>query len=136
MCAAVDRSLTLIAFLPDDLQKKRSNADIFAELLQSLNAVDVSCIQFMPNGDVRITFTSVEARGAAFINGIILGLHRLRVFEAVKIVRTVFVHFLPFEVSDEHVRAAFGDFGYIHEITEEKFPGSSIFTARVSSRCP
>ena len=126
--AAVDRSLTLIAFPPDGLHKKRSNVDIFAELLQSLNAIDVSCIQFMPNGYVQITFTSLEARGAALINGIFLGPNRLHVFEAVKIVRTVFVHRLPFEVPDEQIRRAFEDFGYIHDLTEEKLPGSSIFT--------
>ena len=128
MCAAVDRSSTLVAFLPATIHREFSRAEILRGLLLSLNEADVSCVQFMPNGYVRITFTSLEARGAAFINGIFLGPVRLRVFEAQKIIRTVFVHRLPFEVSDQQIRDAFEDFGYIHDITEEKFPGSSIFT--------
>ena len=101
---------------------------IMAVLLQSLVSADVSCTQFMPNGYVCITFSSFEARGDAFVRGIFFGPNRLRVLEAQKLVRTVFVFRVPFEVSDQQVHDAFGDFGLIHEITEEKFPGSSIFT--------
>ena len=128
MCAAVDRSLTLIAFLPDGLHKRRSRVDLLADLLQSLNPTDVSCVQFMPDGYVRVTFTSLVARGNALVKGIFLGPNRLRVFEAQKLVRTVFVHRLPFEVSDDDVRSAFEEFGPVHEITPQKFPGSPIFT--------
>ena len=66
MCAAVDRSLTLVAVLPDGLHREYSRADFLRVLLLSLNAADVSCVQFMPNGFVRIMFTSLEARGDAF----------------------------------------------------------------------
>ena len=92
----VDRPLTLIAFLPDDLHKKVKHEDIVVKLMAKLSTDDVQCIQFMPNGYVRVTFTSMEARSEALLSGIFYDSLRHRVFEAQPAVFNVYVHHLPF----------------------------------------
>ena len=123
----VDRPLTLIAFLPDDLHKKVKHEDLVSKLMVKLSTDDVQCIQFMPNGYVRITFTSMEARSEALLSGIFCDSLRLRVFEAQPAVFNVYIHHLPFEVSDRALEEVFCDYGVIHNVTEQTYPDSSIF---------
>ena len=122
----VDRPLTLIAFLPDDLHKKVKHEDVVVKLMAKLSTDDVQCIQFMPNGYVRVTFTSMEARSEALLSGIFYDCLRLRVFEAQPAVFNVYVH-LPFEVSDRALEEVLCDYGVIHNATEQTYPDSPIF---------
>ena len=123
----VDRPLTLIAFLPDDLHKKVKHEDIVVKLMAKLSTDDVQCIQFMPNGYVRVTFTSMEARSEALLSGIFYDSLRLRVFEAQPAVFNVYVHHLPFEVSDRALEEVLCDYGVIHNVAEQTYPDSPIF---------
>ena len=123
----VDRPLTLIAFLPDDLHKKVKHEDLVHKLMAKLTTDDVQCIQFMPNGYVRVTFTSMEARSEALLSGIFYDSLRLRVFEAQPSVFNVYVHHLPFEVSDRTLEDVLCNYGVIHSVTEQTYPDSPIF---------
>ena len=124
---AVNRPLTLITFLPEDIHKKVHHEDIVAKLLSKLDVSDVSCIQFMPNGYVRLTFTSMEARSDAFLSGVFYDTLRLRVFEAQSSVYNVYVHHLPFEVPDRDLEEVLSAFGVVHGITEQTHPGSPVY---------
>ena len=124
---AVNRPLTLIAFLPEEIYKRVHHEDILAKLLSKLDVSDVSCVQFMPNGYVRLTFTSMEARSDAFLSGVFYDTLRLRVFEAQPSVFNVYVHHLPFEVPDRALEEVLSGFGVIHSITEQTFPGSPVY---------
>ena len=123
----VDRPLTLIAFLPDDLHKKVNHEEIVAKLLAKTRVDDVQCIQFMPNGYVRLTYSSMEARGDAFLNGVFYDSVRLRVFEAQPTTFNVYVHHLPFEVPDRSLEEVLSGYGVVHSIAEQTYPGSPIY---------
>ena len=124
----VDRPLTLIAYLPDDIHKKVHHEDILSKLLQKLDVSDVACVQFMPNGYVRLTFSSMEARSEAFLSGIFYDSLRLRVFEAQPSVYNVYVHHLLFEVPDSALEEVLSSFGVVHSITEQTYPDSPIYS--------
>ena len=81
----------------------------------------------MPNGYVRVTFTSMEARSEALLSGIFYDSLRLRVFEAQPAVFNVYVHHLPFEVPDRALEEVLCSYGVIHNVTEQTYPDSSIF---------
>ena len=104
----VDRPLTLIAFLPDDLHKKVKHEDIVVKLMAMRSTDDVHCIQFMPNGYVRLTFSSMETRSEALLSGIFYHSLCLRVFEAQPAVFNVYIQHLPFEVSDRALEDVLG----------------------------
>ena len=95
--------------------------------MAKLTTDDVQCIQFMPNGYVRVTFTSMEARSEALLSGIFYDSLRLRVFEAQPSVFNVYVHHLPFEVSDRTLEDVLCNYGVIHSVTEQTYPDSPIF---------
>ena len=124
---AVSRPLTMIAFLPEEIYKRVHHEDILAKLLSKLDVSDISCVQFMPNGYVRLTFTSMEARSDAFLSGVFYDTLRLRVFEAQPSVFNVYVHHLPFEVPDRALEEVLSAFGVVHSITEQTYPGSPIY---------
>lgn len=124
---AVDRPLTLIAFLPDDVHKKASVDDLLTDLLSSLHEDDVECVQFMPNGYVRLTFTSLEARNKTLLSGVFYHSERLRVTEAQPSLVSVFIHHLPFEVSDDPLRDVLSECGTVHDISEQTYRGTSIY---------
>ena len=123
----VDRPLTLIAFLPDDLHKKVNHEDIVLKLLAKTRTDDVQCVQFMPNGYVRLTYSSMEARGDAFLSGVFYDSLRLRVFEAQPSTFNVYVHHLPFEVPDSALEEVLSSYGVVHSIAEQTYPNSPVY---------
>lgn len=127
MTEKVDRPNTLIVVLPDELSTV-PQAEFVDKLVSSLSADVISCIQFVPNQSVRVTFTSFDARNKAFQSGIYVGSTRLVTYEADPVLKEVYLRHLPVEVPDEVACEAFRPFGTVHEVVRLKYPGTSIWT--------
>ena len=76
---------------------------------------------------VRITFSSLKARSVAFSAGVSIYSASLRVSEAQLLIRIDYVYHLPYEVPDSDLTDGLSAFGVVHSVTEQTFPGSSIF---------
>ena len=94
--------------------------------MKALGPDEVSAVQFLRNGRVRVTAKTVAyrdelLRGSSFRYGDI----EVPVSAADAVFRPVYVHDLPFEVPDSDVVSAFQDFGVVLSIRPcffEKFP--------------
>ena len=94
-------------------------------LSKKLDFKNVTAIQFIPNGRIRVTFSSVEYRntilGKKFIW--IDDLHQLQITGSDIPVTSVFVHYLPPEAGEDGIRLAFAPFGKILDISYQRFSG-------------
>ena len=94
-------------------------------LSKKLDFKNVTAVQFIPNGRIRVTFSSVEYQnvilGKKFIW--IDDLHQLQVTESDIPVTSVYVHYLPVEAGDVGIRLAFAPFGKILDISQQHFSG-------------
>jgi len=121
----IDRPNTLIVTVPGELTDL-SESEFVDKLVSSLGADALDCVQFVPNGFVRITFKTFDARNKAFLSGIHIESTRLYAVEADPIFRDIRLEHLPVEVPDDAVKEAFAPFGSVKEITHLKFAATSI----------
>ena len=103
---------------------KSSNV-IVQMLSKKLDFRKVSSIQFIPNGRIRVTFTTTEYRNAILGNKVfrIDDLHDLEVTESDSPVTSVYVHYLPMESGDIGLRLALAPFGKVLDISNQRFSG-------------
>ena len=92
---------------------------------KKLDFKKVRSIQFIPNGRIRVTFTSAEYRNAILANKVfrIDDLHDLQVTESDTPITSVYVHYLPVEAGDVGIRLALAPFGKIISVTHQNFSG-------------
>ena len=107
---SVDLSRTLVVHCRGLAANKSLNI-----IVDSLSKVQ--CVQFIPNGRIRVTFSDMTYRNAVLAKGeVVLFGHPLRVTESDLPLTTVYLHFLPVQFSHDMVRLALGPFGDISDI--------------------
>ena len=94
-------------------------------LSNKLDFKRVSSIQFIPNGRIRVTCTSVEYRNIILAKKSLRidDLHELQITESDSPVTTVYVHYLPPEAGDVGIRLMFAPFGKVLSVTNQHFSG-------------
>lgn len=94
-------------------------------LSNKLDFKRVSSIQFIPNGHIRVTCTSVEYRNIILAKKFLRidDLHELQITESDSPVTTVYVHYLPPEAGDVGIRLMFAPFGKVLSVTNQHFSG-------------
>ena len=103
------------------------SSNVMVELLsKKLDFKRVKAIQFIPNGRIRVTCTSVEYRNSILAKRALWidDHHQLQVTESDSPVTTVYVHYLPPEADDCSIRLALAPFGtVVGEISYQRFSG-------------
>ena len=96
------------------------STNVIVQLLsKKLDFKRVQSIQFIPNGRIRVTFTSTEYRNAILGNKVLWldDLHELQVTESDSPVTSVYVHYLPVEAGNTGIRLALAPFGKVLDIS-------------------
>ena len=125
----VSRSRTLIACLPTALRNVVTRSEFNKALLKVVRMNYVKCVQSMPNGVFRLTFTAPGPRDHVMSEGIVCRQMQCIIFKADPQYTVVKIFRCPFEVSSDTVKVALSAFGKVHLIKGEvdhEFP--SIFT--------
>ena len=108
--------------------------EIVPVLVRSLPE-DVQCLQFLPQGRVRITFGCADSALSFFEDGVYFKGFRLPVHSADPRARLVFVRDCPSEVSDSSVRGLLAPFGVVRKVVQvphNKSPKISSGTRKVT----
>ena len=123
MSAAVQCPRTLaVHFLPT-VYRSSGSAQVLPDLVKSLDIVNVQCIQFVPNGIVRVTFKESAQCDAALACGVSFRGSKLRVAPVDARTRLVYVRDLPAEVPDELVNVFLRQYGVVHSLSPQFHPG-------------
>ena len=123
MTNVVQCSRTLAAHFPPAVYRSVGSSQVLPELTKSLDIANVQCIQFIPNGVVRVTFKESAQCDAALAGGVSFRGSSLRVTPVDARTRLVYLRDLPVEVPDEPVRAFFRKFGVLHSLSPQFHPG-------------
>ena len=123
MANVVQCSRTLAAHFPPAVYRSVGASQVLPELAKSLDIANVQCIQFVPNGVVRVTFKETAQCDAALAGGVSFRGATLRVTPVDARTRLVYLRDLPVEVPDEPVRAFFRKFGVLHSLSPQFHPG-------------
>ena len=120
---------------PEEIYKTTSISDVTPQLLRALDAENLTAVQFLKHGKVRVTCKTAEYRddlldGSSFLFGDV----SVPVTAADQPIRSVFVGDLPVEVLDYEVKFAFEVFGVVHSVHPvfyRDFPSVSHGTRRL-----
>ena len=123
MAEVVQCSRTLAVHFAPAVYRSVGSAHVLPELVKSLDIANVQCIQFVPNGIVRVTFKKATQCDAALAGGVSFRGARLRVTPVDARNRLVYLRDLPVEVPDEPVWAFFRKFGVLHSLSRQFHPG-------------
>ena len=110
-------------------------SEVAPQLLQALDVEKIAAVQFLKNGQVRVTCKTAEYRddlleGSTFLFGDVA----IPVTAADQPIRSVFVRDLPLEVPDCDVKSAFESFGVVlsvHQCFFRDFPSVANGTRRL-----
>ena len=92
--------------------------------LRGILSSDVTCIQFLEQSKVRISFASAESASRLLESGLDVTTHVLPVLPADPRVRVVYVRDCPIEVSDDAVEEMLSPFGAVRKVTQVLHKGS------------
>ena len=123
MTDVVQCSRTLAVHFAPAVYRSVGSAQVLPELVKSLDIANVQCIQFIPNGIVRVTFKESAQCDAALAGGVSFRGAGLRVTPVDARTRLVYLRDLPAEVPDEPVKAFFRKFGVLHSLSPQFHPG-------------
>ena len=103
-------------------QQRSTGLKELLQLLQALDVEKIAAVQFLKNGQVRVTCKTAEYRddlleGSTFLFGDV----PIPVTAADQPIRSVFVRDLPFEVPDCDVKSAFESFGVVLSVHQRFF---------------
>ena len=115
-------SRTVAVHFAPAVYRSVGSAQVLPELVKSLDIANVQCIQFVPNGIVRVTFKESAQCDGALAGGISFrGAGRVTPVDAHTCL--VYLRDLPAEVPHEPVRAFFRKFGVLHSLSPQFHPG-------------
>ena len=123
MSAVVQCPRTLAVHFPSSIYRFAASAQVLPDLAKSLDIVNVQCIQFVPNGIVRVTFKESAQCDAALACGVSFRGSKLRVSPVDARTRLVYVRDLPAEVPDEPVCVFLRQYGIVHSLSPRFHPG-------------
>ena len=114
---------TLAVHFPSTVYRSTGSAHVLPDLVKSLDIANVQCIQFVPNGIVRVTFKESAQCDAALASGVSFRGSKLRVSPVDARTRLVYVRDLPTEVPDEPVSVFLRRYGVVHSLSAQFHPG-------------
>ena len=114
---------TLAVHFPSTVYRSTGSAQVLPDLVKSLDIANVQCIQFVPNGIVRVTFKESAQCDAALASGVSFRGSKLRVSSVDARTRLVYVRDLPAEVPDEPVSVFLRQYGVVHSLSSQSHPG-------------
>ena len=123
MPAVVQCLRTLAVHFPSTVYRSTGAAQVLPDLVKSLDVANVQCIQFVPNGIVRVTFNEPSQCDAALASGVSFRGSKLRVTPVDARTRLVYVRDLPAEVPDEPVSVFLRQYGVVHSLSPQYHPG-------------
>ena len=123
MSAVVQCPRTLAVHFPSTVYRSVGSAQVLPDLAKSLDIAYVQCIQFVPNGIVRVTFKESAQCDAALASGVSFRGSKLRVSPVDARTRLVYVRDLPAEVPDEPVCVFLRQYGVVHSLSPQFHPG-------------
>ena len=123
MTNVVKCSRTLAVHFPPAVYRAVGSSQVLPELAKSLDITNVQCIQFVPNGVVRVTYKESAQCDAALVSGVSFRGTSLRATPVDARTRLVYLRDLPAEVPDDPVRAFFRKFGVLHSLSPQFHPG-------------
>ena len=123
MSAVVQCPRTLAVHFPSTVYRSAGSAQVLPDLAKSLDIAYVQCIQFVPNGIVRVTFKESAQCDAALASGVSFRGSKLSVSPVDTRTRLVYVRDLPAEVPDEPVCVFLRQYGVVHSLSPQFHPG-------------
>ena len=123
MTDVVQCPCTLSVHFPPTVYRSAGSAQVLPDLVKSLDIANVQCIQFVPNGIVRVTFKESAQCDAALAGGVSFRGSNLRVTPVDARTRLVYLRDLPAEVPDEPVKVFLRKFGVLHSLSPQFHPG-------------
>ena len=123
MSDVVQCPCTLSVHFPPTVYRSTGSAQVLPDLVKSLDIANVQCIQFVPNGIVRVTFKESAQCDAALASGVSFRGSKLRVAPVDARTRLVYLRDLPAEVPDEPVKVFLRKFGVLHSLSPQFHPG-------------
>ena len=114
---------SLAVHFPPTVYRSTGSAQVLPDLVKSLDIANVQCIQFVPNGIVRVTFKESAQCDAALARGVSFRGSYLRVAPVDARTRLVYLRDLPAEVPDEPVKVFLRKFGVLHSLSSQFHPG-------------
>ena len=123
MSAVVQCPRTLAVHFPSTVYRSAGSAQVLPDLAKSLDIANVQCIQFVPNGIVRVTFKESAQCDAALASGVSFRGSKLVVSPVDARTRLVYVRDLPAEVPDEPVCVFLRQYGVVHSLSPQFHPG-------------
>ena len=121
--SAVQCPRTLAVHFVPTIYRSTSSAQALPDLVKSLDIANVQCIQFMPNGIVRVTFKESAQCDAALASVVSFRGSKLTVAPVDARTRLVYVRDLPAEVPDEPVSVFLRQYGKVHSLSPQFHPG-------------
>ena len=123
MSGVVRCTRTLAVHFPPTIYRSSGSTQVLPDLVKSLDITSVQCIQFVPNGIVRVTYKEPAQCDAALSSGVAFRGSSLRVTPVDARTRLVYLRDLPAEVPDEPVSVFFRKFGVLHSLSPQFHPG-------------
>ena len=103
MSAVVQCPRTLAVHFPPTIYRSTGSAQLLPDLVKCLDIANVQCIQFVPNGIIRVTFKESAQCDTALASGVSFRGSKPRVAPVDARTPLVYVRDLPAEVPDEPV---------------------------------
>lgn len=122
MSAVVQCPRTVAVHFPPNIYRSTGSAQVLPDLVKSLDIANVQCIQFVPNGIVRVTFKESAQCDATLACGVSFRGSKLRVAPVDARTRLVYVRDLPAEVPDESVSVFLRQYGVVHSLSPQFHP--------------
>ena len=119
----VDCACTLALQFPDEVYRSAGVSVVLPELLKSVDVPKVRCVQFIRNGQVRVTFDDTACCEAALSNGVMFRGARLPASVVSARSRLVYVRDLPAEVPESFVIDALSSYGTVYSVSAMEHPG-------------
>ena len=123
MSVVVQCPRTLAVHFPPTVYRSTGSAQVLPDLVKSLDIANVQCIQFVPNGIVRVTFKESAQWDAALASGVSFRGSKLTVAPVDARTRLVYVRDLPAEVPDEPVGVFLRQYGVVDFLSPQFHPG-------------
>ena len=112
---------SVVAHFPEAIYKTSGSSTVLPHLLDAVDRDNLTTVQFLRGGLVRLTFKDVACCDHLVTQGFVYGDSQVRVLRADSHVRSIHVRDLPSEVPDDDVRAFFGSFGEVLSIRRATF---------------
>ena len=108
--------LSVLLHFPPEVYLSRGVGDLCPLLVRAWHGKEISCIQFLRGGRVRVTVRDPAFREELLSNDFVFEDRKIPVTPAGVHVVTVYVRDLPVELSNDSVKSAFSTYGEVYSV--------------------